>query len=423
MSIDSTTSDANDPMTPPGKMLHCRKRGVTQNRLQCISEYTGQPRSGFINTPCLKGVLFVSALSSFLAMLRVVITPLARKRTLSAAAQILHRSFPVVRHGGSRPAPSQNFPSRARACARYSSVVNKDASTKQVADLLAVTHRAIVLSQRNAAGWQLESGGERVGAQALDWLKQCDSNDQTHVPSVQLLRDLSWLLVAEGNSKSMIDFLLAEGRRWQAIDFHDAATRKDNIGRLYQRRHQLFTAVIQAHLQLSPDADSAIECFRTILNNATRDRILHVFCILGAKSQLGKALRTSSCSPCNEELFDWFVAAHDLIERPEEASASMAWLKLFHPTSPHPWPAFTWSTEEVNRSAMNRLKRRSRKFHARMLGRAIFLLRLQGASEQAGLVEATLESQFYIRPRLREEWDKSCERDPKLRHLLQKGTR
>lgn len=98
----------------------------------------------------------------------------------------------------------------------------------------------------------------------------------------------------------------------------------------------------------------------------------------------------------------------------------MAWLKLFHPTSPDPWPAFTWSIEDTNKRAVRRLQDPSKKFHARMLARAIFLLRLQGASEQASMVEDTLESHFNVRLRLREEWDKSCEQDPKLQNLLKK---
>jgi hypothetical protein len=216
---------------------------------------------------------------------------------------------------------------------------------KHVGTLLADFRSDVESSRQSIPDRREMAANEGLGTRALQWVRQLEGLDETHILSKQFCHDLAWSLTAEDNDLELAKWMMEEGRdvvrsmegRIGASHFKQLYHQDDRLGNQLRRRHDLFGGIIDGRLQLSIDnnANAALQLYCAIRNAAAKfNHGRWAFSHAGAEAALRGYLHTDRCAPCDSKLFDEFCdhLKDESIERQEEIVA----LKLYHPVSPDP---------------------------------------------------------------------------------------
>lgn len=300
----------------------------------------------------------------------------------------------------------------------------ENATVAHVGELLASSRRKVENSDTLLYRRQELAAGEQSGSKMLPWLQQLQGLDEEHVVAKQFCVDLAWLLVVEGKADLLANWVLEEGA---ALKPHLPRTitrevyRGDNrLGRCIRRRHDLVSALANAHLTLSSDgtANDALRYFRAI-KAATKGRGLQrTIPWAGLATCIDKHLERCTSPPCDAGLFDGFCNSLGQTMPPELAIQTSAFLQLYHPVSPNPWPALSLLKYKLDVIPIDRMKSSAVNYWGHNLMRTCYLLRLRGAAEQAQWAEIVLRDKFKNVWHISDAAFRGFEQDPKLYHLL-----
>lgn len=115
--------------------------------------------------------------------------------------------------------------------------------------------------------------------------------------------------------------------------------------------------------------------------------------LTGIMVSLESALTSDQILPCDPNDYDLYSGARLRYIAPETALSHMAFLSLYHPTSPSAWPMFHIVTSDQRR--MDRLWTTARwaaqDAWCRASLRAAYILRCQGHNEEATQLESIVE--------------------------------
>lgn len=263
-----------------------------------------------------------------------------------------------------------------------------------------------------------------MGSRVLDWLRHLDGLDEKHIVSRQFTLDLCWFLVSENKDKLVVDWLMQEGKifcsqtRGQNINalYH----REDKIGHLLRRRHDLTTSHVAAHLCLSSDgtATDALKAFCAIKSMALDVRITNAFVWAVSTGYLKHHLESGTCMACDAKALDDFCYLMRFNRNPKIYQIQHAYLKLYHPRLPDPWPALSFVKQHMDELDFQIMKPATPNHYGHILMRTMVILRMQGEAAEAQWAELTLRDRF---PKVWFHSDKTIaelRKDPKLQHLL-----
>ncbi|KAM0721825.1 hypothetical protein Q7P37_002750 [Cladosporium fusiforme] len=197
---------------------------------------------------------------------------------------------------------------------------------------------------------------------------------------------------------------------------------EDSNGRFMRRNHDCCFAGVKAHRDLSPHgvADGLLRYFASMITAMDHKNVTNFGQIAGSWVEVSRAVRNRHCYPCDTKLFDWFCRFCDRYYSPNYVLGQYerAWLKMYHPTTPNPWPTFNIITQDPTSSRLVNNAKVERNVMGHELLRPAFLLRLQGALTEAERAEIILEEHFRSVFHARDSIIADLERDPKLYELL-----
>lgn len=174
--------------------------------------------------------------------------------------------------------------------------------------------------------------------------------------------------------------------------FHD----EGKLGRFSRRRHDLVAAVVESSFSFSSDgiADDAIRCFRTIKSLAERNGLLTTFSWAGAAVAIQTKFQQHTCPPCSPELFDQFCLDLEATQGWKIYPSEISNLRLFHPTSPDPWPALYSLKKVLYERDLRNMKQSTVNHYGDKFLRTMVLLELRGAVEEAQRTELIIRKHF-----------------------------
>lgn len=135
-------------------------------------------------------------------------------------------------------------------------------------------------------------------------------------------------------------FVRATGATYHNSDVNSARNR---------RRHAQLAGVVEGHTVLSLDgtADDALRYLQTIMDFTRQTKTFETFSLAGAVTVLERMMKDLSTPPGDPCLFDRYLSIMYQIAWPNVLAPQTAMLKLFHPTSPDPWPTYHRMSEDV----------------------------------------------------------------------------
>jgi hypothetical protein len=85
-----------------------------------------------------------------------------------------------------------------------------DASIAQVGNLLASFRSKVTNGSRSNSERRRLAACELLGTRVFEWVKQVEAPDRQLATSKDFFLNLSWLLLAEGEERTLVDFLMHE---------------------------------------------------------------------------------------------------------------------------------------------------------------------------------------------------------------------
>lgn len=302
-----------------------------------------------------------------------------------------------------------------------------DAKTAQVAELLA-SFRAQVedASLSNSERREL-AARQHLGIRAFEWMKQLEALDQQLAISKEFCQDLCWLLLAEGEEPTLVDFLFSEAASFKHLpqcEFQQMYHDKGVTGYRLHRNHQLLARLIEAHVSLSTDGtpNEALRCLAALSDAAEEKGIFHCLNWAGTSTYLQSYLTENHCALYDVKLLDALVKVIRKTTNPIACERNIAFLMLSHPTSPDPLRALKTIKNELEvRYAWKKGSRTVNNLGSTLF-KTMFILELQGATDEALWARDTLKKEFGRVWRNRDLIVASLRKDPKLKHLLKKSS-
>jgi hypothetical protein len=302
----------------------------------------------------------------------------------------------------------------------------ENATVTEVARFLRAHREDIEASRKSAAGRRELARTRNIGLQALVWVQELDGLDEQHVIPKDFCNDLGWLIVADGNEKLMISWLVVEGLRWKSSQKWVNITRANYRdvgahGNRTRRRHDQLAGLISGHVQLSVDGtvDDAIKCLRVVVTYLRRFDIENTVGIAGTNMALNRATTSDTLRPGSAPLFDWYMGYLALIPDNGFRESKVVQTKLYHPTAPDPWEAY-----HNMRSTLSDLLKSKHKIDQAhwnkegfFLLRLMFILHLEGAVAESNAVSEVLQENFVSVWRRRHPAIARYQQDPKLEQL------
>jgi len=300
-----------------------------------------------------------------------------------------------------------------------------DAKPAQVAELLASFRSEVESASRSNSRRRALATRERLGIRAFEWMKQLKELDQQLAISKEFCKDLSWLLLAEGEEGTLVEFLFSEAA--SDLHLHRNATirlyhEEDVTGYRLRRNHHLLAFLIDAHVLLSTDgtANEALRCLSTLNDAAEEKSIFHSFQWAGVSTSLRRHLATNHCAPCDEKLLEALVDVVRKSTNPRDREREIAFLMLWHPTSPDPFRALKTIKNELKVGYAWKKGHKAVNYLGQSLLRTMFILDLQGATSEAQWARDTLQKKFSHVWQHHDIIVAKLKKDPKLKHLLKK---
>ncbi|TKA69752.1 hypothetical protein B0A55_08304 [Friedmanniomyces simplex] len=138
---------------------------------------------------------------------------------------------------------------------------------------------------------------------------------------------------------------------------------------------------------------------------------------------LDRALKRPTCLPCSTRGFEAFLASQRLVNTADRVALSVAGLHLYHPTRPtaKPMLRLLQSKDPMLDTVLSGSRPSGRNQMGGELLRAAYILRCEGAQDEAAFVEAVVEASTPVVWLTRETVYRVTGTDPKLVHLT-KGT-
>ncbi|TKA67970.1 hypothetical protein B0A55_09659 [Friedmanniomyces simplex] len=270
-----------------------------------------------------------------------------------------------------------------------------------------------------------EVKAQAVGGRVLMWLWETGcGGDGIFRNDHHFTNTLCSLLVEE----DLEDFTW----KWIEVACQEVKTRIDSTGAAYDPRELAWTgrllgALAAAHLALAPGrlADNALERYCRALGMIEQAKAA---CdpyppLVAMYVVLDRALKRPTCLPCSTRGFEAFLASQGLVNTADRVALSVAGLHLYHPTRPtaKPMLRLLQSKDPMLDTVLSGSRPSGRNQMGGELLRAAYILRCEGAEDEAAFVEAVVEASTPAVWLTRETVYRVTGTDPKLVHLT-KGT-
>jgi hypothetical protein len=302
--------------------------------------------------------------------------------------------------------------------------ISENATIDEVAALLRAHREEIEEFSKSPRRRRELAVTRNIGLQALTWLQQLEGLDEQHVLPKQPCLDLGWLLVAEGNERAMISWLVEESSHVRSsqdrvkpsrANYHDVGV----IGNRIRRRHDQLGGLIDGHVALG-NVDDAIRCLRVTVRGIDQVGGRPTIGLAGAMNALESALLSDKATPGSVSEFESLLEFISSFIPSEMLYGKIAWAKLYHPAAPDPWAAY---------SDMGRFMAKANQAKHKIKGprwdkfgwfyiRTMFILHLQGAVAESDAVSEVLQEHFARVWRKRHPQFARLKKDPKLQKLL-----
>lgn len=297
-----------------------------------------------------------------------------------------------------------------------------NATTAQVIELLASFRSEVESASQSKSKRRELAACEHLGMRAFEWMKQLEALDQQLAISKDFCADLSWLLLAEGEESTLVEFLLSEAesfkhlpqRKFQKL-YHDEGV----TGYRLRRNLQLLGRLLDAHGSLSKDgtANDALRCLSAFHNTAKEKGVVYAVNWAGASNSLRRLLANSHCPPCDERLLAGLYEVMRHSTKPKYHQRELALFKLYHPTSPDPFIAPEAIKKELHKRYAWKAGHRAVTRLGVALLRTMLILNLRGATSEAKRARDTLQTEFAHVWNGRRRIIGDLERDPKLQQF------
>jgi len=230
-------------------------------------------------------------------------------------------------------------------------------------------------------------------------MKQFKELDQQLAISRKFCTDLCWLLLAEEQESALVEFLMNEATiisRQPQFDMKQQYHDKGATGHRMRRNHNLTSGLIDAHISLSTDgtAKDGLECLLAMSRAAREKDIFYALDWVGSTIIISNHLVRTECAPCDKELFDQFCNFMRTIMNTANFDRNIAFVILYHPTSPHASAALQLLKNQLQGLLTHRKTRLSKEFYGRMLLRATFIQYLQDPKFKTQRARNVLQKKF-----------------------------
>lgn len=257
-----------------------------------------------------------------------------------------------------------------------------------------------------------------VGGRILHWLWDNHHRGNNSIYTDKTFSDnLLWFLVPEGLEEFIWKWIEADAAAAEAHMSRDQSRIKTTLN----WTKQVLGALAAAHIYWAPNhlLDDALRSFQRGMLITGGDPH-HTVILTGSGVMISKALRRATSPPCDAQLFEYFQRCIDTWEtRAGMKEHPQARLALYHPSKPNAQPLLRMTKsqpDDLERMLESKSVPAANSISMELL-RAAYVLRLQGAAEDAGWMETIVSARNSFVWDARGKILAELDADPKLQPL------